>query len=275
MLKFVVVSDLHIVPEGTLSHALCTTTRMRECIAFINEHHADAEFVVFAGDLADHGEEAAYVRFKDTLTGLGPRAVLTLGNHDDRETFFKVFPGTAGPTGQLDHVIDSNGQRVIVLDTKDAEMGGAGRLSDDQLDWLKGALAEAADRPVIVVLHHNIAPFHVQTDFIILDNRDALAEVLATHPDIRHVISGHVHMTVSGTVQGIPFTTLAGAHYNIEPVLTSRSGPVPGPVPRREGPGQIAVVLSDGTSTVVHMENFLDRHPVMAQELFGWSSLPD
>ncbi|MEO0682565.1 MAG: hypothetical protein AAF192_19360, partial [Pseudomonadota bacterium] len=69
----------------------------------------------------------------------------------------------------------------------------------------------------------------------------------------------HVHERVCG-------------HYSIEPVLESRSGPVPGgPVPCREGPGELAVVLCDDGSTVVHMERFLDRHLVLAPDLFTWS----
>ena len=270
MLKFFVLSDLHIVPEGKLSHALCTTERFQQSIDYVNKNHADADFVILAGDLADHGEKAAYQRFQQTLAGLKPKTYLTLGNHDDRATFLEVFPDLADNTGNVNHVIDSHDHRVIVLDSHDPDAGGAGLIDQGQLEWLAARLDEAVDRPVIIVLHHNITKFHVQTDFIILRENAAFAEVVARHPDIRQVISGHVHMTTSGTYRGIPFCTLAGGHYSIEPTLETLSGPVPNPVRRREGPGQLAVVLADSESTMVHMENFLDRHLVMAQDLFGW-----
>lgn len=275
MLKFVILSDLHIVPEGKLSHGLCTTTRFEQSITYVNEHHSDAEFVILAGDLADHGEVAAYERFAASLAKLGPKPILTLGNHDDRANFLGLFPDLAAETGCIDHVIDSHGHRVIVLDSNDPEAGAAGLITKAQLDWLAARLDEAADRPVIIVLHHNITKLHVQTDFIILQENAAFAEVVARHPDIRQVISGHVHMTTSGSYKGIPFCTMAGGHYSIEPTLESRSGPIPGRVDRREGPGQLAVVLADEHSTVVHMEDFLNRHLVMAPELFGWGNLPD
>lgn len=272
MLKFIVLSDLHIVPEGQLSHGLCTTERFAQSIAYVNENHADAEFVVLAGDLADRGETAAYDRFRETLADLQPKAYLTLGNHDDRATFLKVFPDLADATGKINHVIDSHDHRVIVLDSNEPQIGGAGRIDAAQLDWLAARLDEAYDRPVIIVLHHNITKLHVQTDFIILKDNAAFAQIVSRHPDIRQVISGHVHMTSAGTYRGIPFCTVAGGHYNIEPTLETRSGPVPNPVRRREGPGQLAVVLADGDSTVVHMENFLDRHLCMAQPLFSWQT---
>lgn len=275
MLKFIVLSDLHIVPEGKLSHGLCTTSRLDAAVEFVNTNHSDADFVVLAGDLADHGDLAAYERFRNSIKALKPQAYLTLGNHDKRQPFLEVFPGLADETGKVNHVIESAGHKVIVLDSLEPTLGSAGGISEAQLEWLRAQLDAAKHHPVIVVLHHNITKFHVQTDFIILQESEKLAEVLRTHPDIRQVISGHVHMTVSGTYRGLPFCTLAGAHYSIDPVLENLSGPVPALVPRREGPGQLAVVLSNADATVVHMENFLDRHLEMATELFRWNKSPD
>lgn len=273
MLKFVVIADTHIVPAGRLSHGIDTLERLRRAVAFVNERHADAAFVVFAGDLADRGEAAAYARFADAVATLTPPVRLTLGNHDHRPTFLEALGVEAdAETGCLDHVIDEGGHRVIVLDSSHPDLRGAGRLEPGQIAWLRARLEEARERPVVIVLHHNIAPFHVQTDFIILEDRDAFADAVLTHPDVRQVIGGHVHMSASGTYRGVPFCTLGGAHYAIEPVLESRSGPVPGGgVPRREGPGQLAVVLCDEASVVVHLENFIDANPVMAPDLFSWS----
>jgi len=280
MLKFVVLADIHLVPEGKLSHGLDTLDRLNQAVAYVNDVHANADFVVFAGDLADHGEAAAYARFKTAIAPLTPPAYLTLGNHDHRPTFLDVM-GRAhanADSGCVDHVIDAGDHRVILLDTSDPELHGAGRLEARQIDWLKARMAEVPDTPVIIVLHHNIAPFDVQTDFIILQDNDAFADAVLGHAHVRQVISGHVHMTTSGTYRGVPFCTFAGAHYSIEPMSIARSGPIPAergkyvsPVPRREGPGQLAVVLCNSDSVVVHMENFLDRHLVLAPELFAWS----
>lgn len=279
MLKFVVLADIHLVPKGKLSHGLDTYARLTQAVEYVNEVHGDADFVIFAGDLADHGEAAAYTRFKTAIAPLTPPVHLTLGNHDHRPTFLEQWQGLANAeTGCLDHVIDAGGYRIIVLDTSDPEAGSAGRLTKAQLDWIKTRLAEVPDTPVVIVLHHNIAPFSVQTDCIILEDNAAFADVVLSHKDVRQVISGHVHMTTAGNYRGVPFCTFAGAHYSIEPMSTARSGEVPdtreryvSPVPRREGPGQLAVVLCDADSVVVHMENFLDRHLVLAPDLFAWS----
>lgn len=270
MLKFIVLSDLHIVPQGTLSHGLDTLERFENAVTFVNTRHPDADFVVIAGDLADRGEKAAYARLQQVIPQIKAPVYLTLGNHDDRPTFLDHFgPSFANPqTGAVDHVIDHQGHRVIVLDSS---VPGriSGRLDAAQMTWLKDRLSEARDTPVIVVLHHNITRFHVPTDEIILENGPEFAAILAASGNVRQVISGHVHMSVSGQVQGIPFCTIAGSHYNIEPILGAPDNKGSHhSVPRREGPGQIAVVLSDDATTVVHMENHLDRHLRMAPDLF-------
>lgn len=271
MLKFVVLSDLHVVPEQALSHGLDTHARLETAIAYVNDSHGDADFVVLNGDLADHGVRAAYERLAAALTELRVPYYMTLGNHDDRATFLEVFGADlAAETGCIDRVVAAKGYRVVILDTLDPEGDHVGRLSEAQLDWLSRQLAAAAAEPVVVVLHHNFAPLGVQTDFLTLSNRTALAAILRRHPDIRQVISGHAHMTTSGMFQGVPFCTLGGAHYAIDPVLETRSGPIPHLTPRREGPGQAAVVLCGPDSVVVHMENFIDRHLVLAPELFRW-----
>lgn len=270
MLKLIVLSDLHIVPEGDLSHGLDTTERLETGIDFVNRHHDDADLIVIAGDLADRGEKAAYERLQTSLSKFAQAPVLTLGNHDSLEVFVDHFgkDHVNGETGKIDHVVDRNGHRVIVLDTSVAGQAG-GRLEEAQLAWLERQLDDAADKPVIIVMHHNITLFGVPTDGIILENGEAFAELVSGNRNIRYVLSGHVHMSVSGNFRGVPFCTISGGHYNIEPTLGAptqeRSAEF---VPRREGPGQLAVVLSDDTATVVHMENYIDRHLVLSPELF-------
>ena len=59
-LKFVVMSDLHLVREGETSMSLDTAERLEAAVACLNDRYADADFVIIAGDLADEGEAEAY-----------------------------------------------------------------------------------------------------------------------------------------------------------------------------------------------------------------------
>jgi 3',5'-cyclic-AMP phosphodiesterase len=261
MLKFLVISDLHLVPEGQVSMTLDTAARLEACIDTINTRYHDADFVVVAGDLADLGEEAAYRRLHGILGRLVIPAYVTLGNHDDRQTYLSVFGAAhADETGKVNHVIDAKGYRVIVLDSSEPGLVH-GVLTNAQIVWLTKRLAEAADNPVIVVLHHNANALQIAADTIKLVNDAPFIAALKTHPDVRQVIAGHVHLTSTAIYHGIPFTTVAGGHYSVSFNVNAPEQPFLA----LTGPGQMAVVLGEHHATTVLFEDFIDGNAVIAE----------
>lgn len=251
-LKFVVMSDLHVMPAGELSVTLDTGARFEQAVEAVIARYGDADFCVLAGDLADLGQPAAYEHLKTILARLPIPVHVTLGNHDDRATFLSVFgDGFVAETGKVDKVIDIKGYRIILLDS--SEPGRVdGVLSQTQIDWLLARLAEAVDRPVIVILHHNANALHIESDNICILEPDAFIDALNTHPDIRQVIAGHVHLTSTATWRGLPFTTLAGGHYSVSIDQPN--------VPMRylSGPAQMAFVIGTEDSTTVLFDDFID-----------------
>lgn len=264
LLKFVILSDLHLGPEGAAVNGLDTGLRLSEAIATINRDHADAAFVMIAGDLADRGEAAAYRHLQARLSDLSVPFHLTLGNHDDRATFTTVFgEGLDDPAGRVSCVVDAAGYRIILLDTSEPGLVG-GRLCAGRRDWLAARLDEAQDRPVIVVQHHHANPLSLPVDSIILEDADSYLAVLKRHPDIRQVIAGHVHLPTAAVWRGVPMTTLAGSHYSVSPHVPG----VPGSQRQFEGPAQMAVVLAQPDGVTVHFQDHSERHLTMAEGLF-------
>jgi 3',5'-cyclic AMP phosphodiesterase CpdA len=253
-LKFIIMSDLHLVPEGETSITLDTSTRLEQAVDAVLARHADADFCILAGDLADRGEAAAYERLKTIIARLPIPVHITLGNHDDRPTFLDVFGADhAAETGHVDKVIDAEGYRIILLDS--SEPGRVdGVLEEVQIDWLRARLAEAMDRPVVVVLHHNANALHIHSDTIRMLEPDAFIDALKSHPDIRQVIAGHVHLTSTAMWRGLPFTTLAGGHYSVDFSVDQPDAPMR----RITGPGQMAVVVGTPDRTTVLFDDFID-----------------
>lgn len=253
-LKFVVMSDLHVMPEGELSMTLDTGARLERAVDAVIARHGDADFCVLAGDLADLGQPAAYQRLKTILDRLPIPVHITLGNHDDRAAFVEVFGSSClAETGKVDKVVDIKGYRIIILDS--SEPGRVdGVLDEDQIDWLHTRLVEAMDRPVIVILHHNANALHIRSDEIRILEPDAFIAALKTHPDIRQVIAGHVHVTSTATWRGLPFTTLAGGHYSVSFNVDQPAAPIR----RIEGPGQMAIVVGTPDRTTVLFDDFID-----------------
>lgn len=268
-MKLIVLSDLHLMGPGQQARDPGNHERLARAIDRINTVYDDADLVVVAGDIAYRG--ASPEPFQDAKAALSRLTMpwtATLGNHDRRDDFLTIFGlDMADDNGfaQSTHVVD--GHHVIVLDSlkinTDPEVpyygARTGELCAQRLGWLKDRLAEAAGAPVIVVLHHNVCPVRIKTDTSRLETPAPLVDLLVAHGNVRQVISGHIHMTTTTLHRGIAFTTLAGGYLTSAEDFGRGTGKV-----RREGPAQMAVVLSDPDFTTVHFDNYLDAHPVVA-----------
>lgn len=263
-LKFVVLSDLHLGRPGQVVNGLDPEARLRAAVDTINKDHGDAKFVLLAGDLADLGEAEAYQTLREMIASLPMPVHITLGNHDHRDTFLQVMgPDFDHPEGRVSTVIDDSGYRIILLDTSEPGLV-SGRLCQGRLAWLQERLNEAAGRPVIIVMHHHANLLSLPVDEIALEDNLAFAAILASHNDIRLVLSGHVHITTSGLWRGIPTATMAGSHYSVSLHLPGMAGEQS----CYEGPAQMAVVLADEDGLVLHFHDYLQRHLTMARGLF-------
>jgi 3',5'-cyclic AMP phosphodiesterase CpdA len=262
-LKFVILSDLHLGPPGVPVNGLDTGERTRGALDMILRDHANAAFVLIAGDLADRGEVTAYRHLHDLIADLPIPVHLTLGNHNDRAAFLSVF-GDAhdDPLGRVSTAVDAGGHRIVFLDTTEPGLVG-GRLCRGRLDWLAARLDEARDRPAIIVQHHHANPLFLPVDAIILENAADSVAVLKRHPEARQVIAGLVHLPTSAVWQGIPMTTLAGSHYSVTPHVPG----VPGRQRQLEGPAQMAVVLLHPEGATVHFQDHSERHLTLAPGL--------
>jgi 3',5'-cyclic AMP phosphodiesterase CpdA len=255
------MSDLHLMPQGELSQDLDTGARLEQAVDAVIERYGDADFCILAGDLADKGQPAAYEYLKAIIARMPIPVHITLGNHDRRPVFLEAFGADfADPeTGKVDKVIDVKGYRIIMIDSSEPDRVD-GVLEDDQIDWLHARLAEALDRPVIVVLHHNANALHIRSDDIRLLEPDAFIGALKTHPDIRQVIAGHVHITSTASWRGLPFTTLAGGHYSVSFLVDQPLAAIR----RIDGPGQMAIVLGTPDRTTVLFDDFIDGNATIS-----------
>lgn len=252
-MKFLQVTDTHIVPEGPL-HGSDPAERLRACIADINAHHADAAAVIFTGDLTDAGDDASYARLRTILAELIPPAHLLIGNHDRRGAFRAAFPETpVDGEGSIQYALDTPAGRFLCLDTVD-EGHHHGRLGPTRLDWLAAQLDRAEGLPVCIFMHHApLAVGHALLDGIGLLDAGELAEVVAGRRNVRQILFGHLHRPVCGHWRGIPFAGLPGLNHQTALDLTGSDIWI-----GAHEPPAYAVVLVRPDATVVHFHNFLD-----------------
>ena len=216
MTKLILISDPHVVTEGRTARGVDTATRLAQAIADINRRHTDAAGCLSLGDLADDGATASYDAFARLIDALRVPRYLAIGNHDHRASFLARFPATPSDTaGFVQQAIDLPGLRMLALDTVE-EGTHAGRLCRSRLDWLDESLGEAPEAPTVVCLHHHPWRLGMAVDRVILRNADDLAAVIRRHPQVRLIVSGHVHRPASGVWAGRPFASLGATNYITE-----------------------------------------------------------
>jgi len=125
---------------------------LSDAVPVLNELRPD--FVVFGGDLANHGDPGSYSAMQDALRGLEPPAHFIIGNHDflgGKDTFERHL-------GPLNFAFDAGGYHVIGLDsTGRTSLTWEGLFTARAIAWLEDHLrAVPADQPLVLFTHHGI-----------------------------------------------------------------------------------------------------------------------
>lgn len=257
-MKFIHVTDPHLVAPGELVHTLDPLPRFEACVQSINDHEPDAEFVVITGDLADRGQLSAYHALRGALQTLTLPYHLLIGNHDHRVNFLSVF-GEAWRDnhGFVQGTLQTKRGLFVFLDTvQDGQ--SAGMYCAQRCQWLQHVLSEASSCPVYLFMHH--PPFDVHIPFldnIGLESRQPFIDCIDGCGNIRHLFFGHVHRPISGSWRGIPFSTLSSTNHQVA-LNVQRTDPV---TYSDEAP-TYSIVLLDDDSTIVHTLPYLDNQPL-------------
>jgi len=191
------LSDPHLRPRGELYHGIVDSNAMfLAAIRHLASLDPQPDLVILSGDLVDKGTHAEYALAAEMLA-LIPQPVLMIpGNHDDREAFRACFGHNAymANTGPLHFDIGDRGAlRVLGLDIT---VPGAhhGDMDDAACLWLEARLAEAPERPSVIMLHQ--PPFDSGIPFIdayCCRRGTRLAEIVARYPAVERILCGHIH----------------------------------------------------------------------------------
>lgn len=177
------------------------------------------DFCAITGDLAHEGDAEDYRFLAQILARgeeiLGAPILCSLGNHDNREAFFRHCLG-AEPRPLYTNVRTINGLRVICLDSKQGEHAITGRIGAEQLGWLSDVLREPAERGSLLAFHHPpIGPVQPDMDTHCLEDREELARVIQGS-DVLGILSGHTHATAFAQfLPGVMSCTAGSTAFNL------------------------------------------------------------
>jgi 3',5'-cyclic-AMP phosphodiesterase len=215
------LSDIHLLAGGApLGGRADTVAHLARAAEQLARTTGSLDVILVTGDVADLGEEDAYVRVRAALDPVaeatGARVVWVMGNHDEREPFRRILLGQDSfDDGPVNQVIDIDGLRLVAVDTS-VPGYHHGLLEAETLDWLDAVLAEPAPSGTILALHHApIATPLALMDVLELRRQDELAEVLRDR-DVRAILGGHLHYPTQGMFAGIPVSVAGALAYTMD-----------------------------------------------------------
>jgi Icc protein len=259
VLKFIHLTDIHLVSGGRRLYGVSPERRLHAAIDSINREHADADFAVMTGDQVHWGDGDSYRVLADAIARLSVPVKVLMGNHDKRDALLASIAGIeTDENGFVQYVEETLAGHCVFIDTKiDAETD-AGEYCEKRRTWLKRQL-ESTSGPVILFMHHPPLRLGLKgMDVIALEDPQSFYAVLEPHRSrIRQIFFGHVHRPICGNWRGIPFSCVRGLNHQLALDLEAPATSVPG----NFEPPAYGVVMADTDQIVVHMHEFMDRSP--------------
>ncbi len=192
------LSDPHLVAEGTIQQRIDPRTKLSAAIDSLLKVDPLPDIVLLTGDLAQLGKPEGYAKARELLARLPMPVYVIPGNQDNRQNMREAFAqdGYLPKDGEfLHYVIEDHELRLIGVDsTRPGGPGGGGLLCEERLSWLEERLCEAPDRQTLIFMHH--PPFRTglgKLDKEPMPGGDAMAEIVAQHPQVKKVLAGHIH----------------------------------------------------------------------------------
>lgn len=199
------ITDPHVTVEGAAIRAMVDTpARLIDAFDICASLPRVPDVILLTGDLVNDATPAEYDLLSDALHH-APSPVLPIpGNHDDAALLRSVFAGSPlcpvdlpRPPDPFHYAVDDHAVRLVALDSTDPG-NHSGLITPESAAWLDATLAARPATPTIVFMHHT--PYATGSwwfDYNGVAGADVLKEVLAGHPQVVRVVSGHVHRATS------------------------------------------------------------------------------
>lgn len=215
------LSDLHL---GADWEGVDPRPRLERVIEAVRELPNPVDAVVVSGDLSDDGSEQSYEAARELLARFDVPVHVLPGNHDDRARLRRAFGLSGNGEDPVDYAAEVGALRLLVLDSN-VPGQDPGAFEPEQLRWLDQELGREPDRPTVLVMHHPPLPTGIpEWDEInlVAAEREALAAVVARHPQLRAIAGGHLHRTAASALAGCPVLSVPSTYFQGRPDFQPR-----------------------------------------------------
>lgn len=218
--RFALLSDTHIAADlAAVLRGVTMAEHLRKAVADVAALSPRPAAAFINGDLAfGKGLVEDYSALLDVLAPLRRAALplyVGLGNHDHRDNFRTALPqhdrvGSAVDARQA-CVVESPRANWFLLDSLDKTNEVPGTIGVAQLKWLADQLARRADKPALVMVHHN--PDREDPTRGGLTDTVALLDLLHAHRNAKALFYGHSHQWSIREENGLHLVNLPAVAY--------------------------------------------------------------
>ena len=202
-MRIVQLTDTHVVPEpGQQLHGVDTYRALERALERALALDPAPDAILVTGDLTEDGSRKSYLRCKELFSRSSLPVLVVPGNHDDDEVMRSVFHGSSiqvGGTAQL-------GDWFAVLVNSQVMHRSHGEIRDVEWTNVVNGLEAARGRPTLVAMHHPPVPA-CPSSGCQLKGSTSFVNRLSSHPNVKVVVSGHLHQQVASRHGQMVFLT--------------------------------------------------------------------
>ena len=256
-MKFLHLSDIHFLRNypkaesgynSIFNNMTSPLIQIKRCIDRVDLKEID--FIIITGDLVESGTWEDYKVLKENLNKIfgDTKYIVTLGNHDNKEAFYKGWFNKEANAESYNHVEEIAGVKIVSFDNSQYKNSN-GMISEKQKKWLKEELSKDLDKDAILILHHHILKDQFVTPSVEVDEE---FEEIIRKSSIIGVFSGHTHHPYNGIFAGKPYFTAGSLSF----IGMNEEG---GTVKFEESAGFNLCTYIDGKITVESIDVLEDR----------------
>lgn len=197
--RLALLSDVHIAADPAAhERGVVMFDHLKQAVAEVVKLDPRPAAAFINGDCAYHtGQVEDYQTLLPLLQPLRDRGLplhLEMGNHDDRDHLWSTIPHSEAHVEPLAHrqvmILEYPRANFFLLDSLDKTNKTPGVLGKEQIDWLAGALDQRADKPALVMVHHQ--PDEKPKPSGLTDTK-ALLDTLLPRRQVKALFYGHTH----------------------------------------------------------------------------------
>ena len=201
-MRFAHISDLHIDSAKQVIYGVNPCKNLEKALAVLSGIK-DLDAIILSGDISNDGKEASFLQADAMLSEISVPVYCVLGNHDSRLVVERLLEERKLKALRFVKDVVLAGYKFLFLNSVKEESPeenmSRGFISCDDLERID---SEASLFPgnCILVMHHPALEVDGWMDARILMNREEFKSVVAKHPNIVAILSGHNHCPSELTV---------------------------------------------------------------------------